>query len=90
MMEDQTREMHVSGSVHDVGLVDGRDALAAVGLGVLKGEAGNALGGLAGDELDALDDALDDFVLDAAVLALGVLANDDQIDICRTDASEYA
>jgi hypothetical protein len=48
---------------------------------VLEGEAQDALAGLAGDELDALHDAVHDNVLDARVLALCVLADQDGVDI---------
>lgn len=66
---------------HDGRLVDGGDVRAAVGLGVLEGVAGDAGRGVVGDELDRLDDAVDDLVLDARVLALGVFADDDRVDI---------
>jgi hypothetical protein len=61
--------------------VDDAHLLAADGLGVLEGEAQDALRGLAGDELDGLDDAVDDDVLNARVLALGVLADQDRVDV---------
>jgi hypothetical protein len=48
---------------------------------VLEGIAQNALRGLLGDELDALHDAVDYHVLDARVLALGVLTDQDSINI---------
>jgi hypothetical protein len=66
--------------LHDGGLVDNADLLAANGLGVLEGIAQDALAGLAGDELDALDNTVDNNVLDARVLALGVLADEDRVD----------
>lgn len=69
------------GQLHDGGLVDDADLVAADLLGLLEGEAQDALRGLAGDELDALDDAVDDGVLDARVLALGVLADQDGVDV---------
>jgi hypothetical protein len=68
------------GKLHDGGLVDDTDLLAANGLGVLEGEAEDALGSLAGDELDALDDTIDNDVLNARVLALGVLTDQDGVD----------
>jgi hypothetical protein len=46
---------------------------------VLEGETENALGSLAGDELDGLDDTIDNDVLNARVLALGVLADKDSV-----------
>lgn len=69
------------GHLHDGGLVDDADLLAADLLGVLEGESQHALTSRAGDELDALDDAIDDNVLDARVLALGVLSDQDGVDV---------
>jgi hypothetical protein len=51
------------------------DLVAADFCGVLKSESQHTLTSLAGDELDALDNAIDDDVFDARVLALGVLSN---------------
>lgn len=67
--------------LHDGGLVDSADLLPANVAGVLEGVTQDALRGLTGDELDALDDAIDDDVLDAGVLALGVLADQDGVDV---------
>jgi len=64
------------GKLHDVGLVDTSNLLALVGLGKVKGETGNALRLLAGDDLERLDDAGYALVLEAGVLALGVLTDD--------------
>ena len=47
---------------------------------VLEGKARDAGGSFLGDDLQALDHAGHDFMLDAGVQALGVLANDDEID----------
>lgn len=69
------------GHLHDGGLVHGADLVAANVAGVLEGIAQDALRGVAGDELDALDDAVDDNVLNARVLALGVLADQDRVDV---------
>lgn len=73
-------EEETVGHLHDGGLVDDADLGAADGLGLLEGEAEDALRGLAGDELDALDDAIDDDVLDAGVFTLGVLTDEDGVD----------
>ena len=67
--------------LHDVGLVDAGNLGAAVGEGKGKGEAGNALRLGAGDNLERLDDAGDALVLEARVLALGVLTDDAQVDV---------
>lgn len=74
-------EEETVGKLHDGGLVDDADLLAANGLGVLEGESEDTLAGLAGDELDALDDTIDDDVLNARVLALGVLSDQDGVDV---------
>ena len=69
------------GQLHDVGLVDGRDLVPAVGDRVLEGVPGDPLRRLAGDDLDALRGIAADHVLDAGVEVLGVLADDDQVDV---------
>lgn len=80
------------GKLHDGGLVDDADLLEANSLGVLEGEAENALTGLASDELDALDDTVDDDVLNARVLALGVLTDENSVDtfVLSLEASDGA
>ena len=74
--------------LHDVRLVDGRDLAPAVRHRVLEGVAGDPLGRRAGDDLDALGGIGADHVLDAGVQVLGVLADDDQVDVvvARFDA----
>lgn len=72
-------EEETVGHLHDGGLVNDADLLAADGLGVLEGESQDTLAGLLGDELDALDNSVDDDVLDARVLALGVLSDQDGV-----------
>lgn len=74
-------EEETVGHLHDGGLVNDADLLATDGLGVLESEAKNALAGLAGDELDALNNAINDDVLNARVLALGVLSDQDGVDV---------
>ena len=74
-------EEEAVGQLHDVGLVDGRDLVPAVGDRVLEGVPGDPLGRGAGDDLDALGGVLADHVLDAGVQVLGVLADDDQVDV---------
>lgn len=69
------------GELHDVGLVDAGDLLAVVGQGEAEGELGDALRLGAGDDLERLDDAGHALVLEAAVLALGVLADDAHVDV---------
>ena len=69
------------GHLHDGGLVHGADFALADVFGVLEGEAQDALGGGAGDEFDALDDSVDDDVLDPGVFAFGVFADQDRVDV---------
>ena len=78
--------------LHDVRLVDGGDPLAAVRARVLEGELRDARGGLLGDDLQALDDARHDLVLEAGVQVLGVLADDDHVDVVEPalDARQVA
>lgn len=67
--------------LHDGGLVNDADLLAANGAGMLEGESQDALTGSAGDELDTLNNTVDNHVLNARVLALGVLTDQDGINI---------
>ncbi len=76
----RTADEQSVGELHDVRLVNGVDLLASELAGVLKGPARDARGGLFGDDLDALDHAGNDLVLDAGVQSLGVFADDDEID----------
>lgn len=74
-------EEEAVGHLHDGGLVHSAHLLPANVAGVLEGISQDALRGLAGDELDALDNAVDDNVLNARVFSLGVLADQDGVDI---------
>jgi hypothetical protein len=69
------------GKLHDGGLVNDADLLATNGLGVLESESEDTLGSLTGDELDALDDAIDNDMLNAGVFTLGVLSDQDGVDV---------
>lgn len=69
------------GHLHDGGLVDDTDLLLVDGLRVLEGEAEDTLGSLLGDELDALDDAVNNDVLNAGVFTLGVLTDENGVDV---------
>lgn len=69
------------GQLHDVGLVDARHLGAAVGQGEGEGKLGNPLRLGAGDDLEGLDHAGDALVLEARVLALGVLTDDAQVHV---------
>jgi len=76
--------------LHDVGLVDGGDAPAVLAAGVRERELRDSRGGGCRDDLQALDDAWDDDVLESGVQILGVLAHDDEIDAgeSRGDAGQ--
>lgn len=67
--------------LHDGGLVDDANLLAANLLGVLEGKSEDTLGSLPGDELDALDNSVDNNMLDARVFTLSVLTDQDGVDI---------
>lgn len=69
------------GHLHDGSLVHHADLLLVDGTSVLEGEAQHALGGLLGDKLDALHNAIDDDVLDTRVFTLGVLTDQDGVDV---------
>ena len=69
--------------LHDVRLVDRRDPLAAVARGVVERELARSASTPLGDDLQALDDARDDLVLEAGVEVLGVLADDHEIDVLK-------
>jgi hypothetical protein len=74
-------EEETVGELHDGGLVDDTDLLAANGLGVLESKSEDTLGSLTGDELDALDNTIDNNVLNAGVFTLGVLSDQDGVDV---------
>lgn len=67
--------------LHDGGLVHNTDLLLVDRLGVLEGEAEDALGGLLGDELDALHNTIHHDVLNTRVFTLSVLADQHSVDI---------
>ena len=58
-----------------------RDARAVVLAGVVESVASDTLRGIVCDQLDALHDTIHDFVLDARVLALGVLTDQHRVDV---------
>ena len=74
-------EEHAVRHLHDGRLVDGGDPVAAADLGVVEGVPGDTLRGVMRDELDRLNDAGDELVLDARVLALSVLTDEDRVDV---------
>ena len=80
-MSREQREEESVGHLHDVGFVDGVNLLAIVVARVLESEFRDARAGLLRDDLQALDHAGNDFVLDAGIETLGILTNDDEVDI---------
>lgn len=69
------------GHLHDGGLVHDTDLLLVDRTSILEGETENTLGSLASDELDALDNAVNDNVLNAGVFTLSVLTDQDGVDV---------
>ena len=65
--------------LHDVRLVHGRDAFSAMAARVVEREFRNARRRLERDDLQALDHARHDLVLEAGIEILGVLAHDHEI-----------
>src|SRR6266568_167901 len=68
------------GQLHDVGFVDGVDLFAAMLARVFKCEFSDAGRTFFGDDLDAFNDAGDDFMLQSDVFSFGVFADDDEVD----------
>lgn len=69
------------GHLHDGSLVHDTDLLLVDRTSVLEGEAQDALRSLPGDKLDALDDTIDNNVLNARVFTLGVLTDQHGINV---------
>lgn len=69
------------GELHDVGLVDASNLLAVISEGESEGELGDSLRLEARNDLEGLDDAGHALVLETTVFTLGVLSDDDQIDV---------
>ena len=64
---------------HDVRLVYRGHLPTAVAARVVEGEFCNTRRGALGDDLQALDNARNDFVLEARIKIFGVLSNDDEV-----------
>lgn len=69
------------GHLHDGSLVNCADLKSVDVLGVLEGESQNTLTGVLSDELDALNDTVNDDVLNTRILSLGVLTDQDGVDV---------
>jgi hypothetical protein len=61
--------------------VHNTDLVLARSLSMLESEAENAFGCLACNKLDALDNAINNNVLDTRVFTLSVLTNQDSVDV---------
>lgn len=79
LMEGATEQ--TIGKLHNVGLVDASDLLAVIGKGKSKSELGDTLGLGAGDDLQRLNNTLNRLVLKARVFTLGVLTDQDSVDV---------
>lgn len=66
--------------LHDGGFVDDADLSAANSLSVLECKAEDALGGFASNELDALNNAINNNVLNPGVFTLSVLTDENSVD----------
>ena len=62
-------------------LVDAGDSVTTVLSSVLESVLADVSGGGLSDELDGLDDAWDDLVLDAGVLTFSVFSDGDDVDV---------
>jgi len=62
-------------------LVDASDSVPTVLSSVLEGVLANVSGGGISNELDGLDDAWDDFVLDSRVFTFSVFSDGDNVDV---------
>lgn len=68
------------GHLHDVGLVDGMDLLATVGLGVFESETSDLLRLFSSSNLQRLDNTRNSLVLQTRILSFDLLTNNDEID----------
>ena len=96
-LEDRKEE--AVAELHDIGLVDAGDLLAAVGYGVVEGGLDDAAAGLAGDDLDGMHFIVADFFFYAGIEVFRVFTEGDQVDVgegrdhscvrfCRADIGE--
>ena len=69
------------GELHDVGLVYRGDLFSTIDDGVVESKLGNARRGFFRDDFQTFHDTRHHFVLDTRVLAFGVFAHHDQVDI---------
>lgn len=61
--------------------MDSSDFVPSLRLGIVKCVSGHALACFPSDELDGLDYAINNLMLDTRVFALSVLSNEDSVDI---------
>lgn len=80
---------HPITQLHDVGFVKNRDLLATAMSGEAKGPVSDAPASIFGGHLQAGYHTGDHLVLQSRVKALGVLANDDQVDIFKAGGNAF-
>ena len=61
--------------------MDGSDFWFSNVLGILEGIAEDSLTGVSRDELDALDDAVDNYVLDTGVFTFRIFSDEDRVNV---------
>lgn len=66
--------------LHDGGLVNDSNLITTDALRILESISQHPLGGLLGDQLDALDNAVNNVVLDTRVFSLGILSDQNGVD----------
>lgn len=74
-------EEETIGHLHNSGLVDDTDLLPPNLLGMLESKSEDTLRRLAGDELDALHNSVNDNMLNSRVFSLSVLSDQDNVNI---------
>ena len=67
--------------LHDGGLVNSADLELANVLSVLESKSKDTLGSISGDKLNGLNDTINDGVLNTGVFSLGVLSDQDGVDV---------
>lgn len=74
-------EEHSVGKFHDGSLVDSGNVKTLVGASVFESVTSYSGRSFVGDEFDRLNDTVDNLVFDTGVLSLGVLTDDDRVDV---------
>lgn len=66
---------------HNSSLVHSSNSVPSTDLSVVERVSSDSLGSVVGDQLDGLNDTIDDLVLDTGVLSLGVLSDENGVDV---------